>query len=174
MADLAAWNDSDDDEPRDERSPTSTKVRWNGRSSARTRATPRATTSQMKTPPAWQDDDDEDIRVDLRSASRLKKLRQAPTDRVLKVRLSRSGYERDSKPRKARKIGPPIEKAERPGRSGPGRRERRRRRRSQSSARDGRERASAVQVGYQWCCVSCIDGSFGDGRFRQDVAVLPD
>ena len=33
--------------------------------------------------PAWQDDD-EDIRVDLRSASRLKKLRQAPTDRVLK------------------------------------------------------------------------------------------
>ena len=100
MAD--AWNDSDDDE---KKKPTSTKVRWKGRSSARTRATT-TTKAKRTTTPAWQDDDDEDIRVDLRSASRLKKLRQAPTDRVLKGAALEERYERGSKQRKARRIGP--------------------------------------------------------------------
>ena len=81
MADLAAWNDSDDDEPRRKKphvdeSALEREVFGEDESDAE------SNNISNEDAPAWRDD--EDIRVDLRSASRLKKLRQAPTDRVLK------------------------------------------------------------------------------------------
>jgi len=82
MADLAAWNDSDDDEPRRKKphvdeSALEREVFGEDASDADDKS------EADDDAPAWRDDDD-DIRVDLRSAARLKKLRQAPTDRVLK------------------------------------------------------------------------------------------
>ena len=82
MADLAAWNDSDDDEPRRKKphvdeSALEREVFGEDASDAE------SNNESNDDAPAWIDEDD-DVRVDLRSAARLKKLRQAPTDRVLK------------------------------------------------------------------------------------------
>ena len=103
MADLAAWNDSDDDEPRRKKphvdeSALEREVFGNDSDDEDKSADEDA--------PAWQDDDDEDIRVDLRSASRLKKLRQAPTDRVLKGAALEERLRARLRPRRARRIGP--------------------------------------------------------------------
>ena len=83
MADLAAWNDSDDDEPR-RKKPHVDEAVLEREVFGEDASDAESNNISNEDAPAWQDDDDEDIRVDLRSASRLKKLRQAPTDRVLK------------------------------------------------------------------------------------------
>ena len=83
MADLAAWNDSDDDEPR-KKKPHVDEAVLEREVFGEDASDDESNNISNEDAPAWQDDDDEDIRVDLRSASRLKKLRQAPTDRVLK------------------------------------------------------------------------------------------
>ena len=90
MADLAAWNDSDDDEPR-RKKPHVDEAALEREVFGEDASDADDKSEADEDAPAWQDDD-EDLRVDLRSASRLKKLRQAPTDRVLKGRLWRSAY----------------------------------------------------------------------------------
>ena len=82
MADLSAWNDSDDDEPR-RKKPHVDEAVLEREVFGEDASYDESNDASNDDAPAWQDDD-EDIRVDLRSASRLKKLRQAPTDRVLK------------------------------------------------------------------------------------------
>ena len=82
MADLAAWNDSDDDEPR-RKKPHIDEAALERDVFGEDESDAENNEEADDDAPAWRDDDD-DVRVDLRSASRLKKLRQAPTDRVLK------------------------------------------------------------------------------------------
>ena len=82
MADLAAWNDSDDDEPR-RKKPHVDEAVLEREVFGEDESDAENNEEADDDAPAWRDDD-EDIRVDLRSAARLKKLRQAPTDRVLK------------------------------------------------------------------------------------------